>query len=591
MKHVCGIIIVLLAFTSIAQKTEKQLLQLLETKSGKEKVQIYYDLSMATASVSPQKARDYVDKGITLSHELEYQLGITKGTLYNARLDVGGQNYELGIDRFLQVMYSGEEISKKDSIELLSGMANALSEIGAYELAIDFRKKLLALRKLKTGPDVYYPYDNIAYSYLQLEQYDSANYYYNMASEIAEEMGDQTTRMHCYNNLGYGYFIQGDESGAMETYAHGLRAFESTIIPNSRDSILYGMLLRNSALVQKKINFSLGIDYLSRSTEMFSRIKDTSFLPRNLVLTADLQIDIGQLDEANDNLRRAFVLLVDVKDKLHYYQVLSRYYSAKNQDGLALDALKKYMELEDMLSDKQKVNAKISDVIEFQTNRIKSELDLQRKLRENEGEIGRLKIQLIIGGSGMLFIIMLVLFLKYTSGRKKKLQLMEAESLLTKERLKSKEIEQKRLEEELRYKNRDLTDFAIDSTRKHEFIEEILLKLNALKKSRGIDSEELKNTIQFVKAQLLIDENLKLFQDNIDQINHEFMDKLESQFPELTKNEKQLCALLRLQLSSKEIATVKNISTDSVKTLRYRLRKKLELKPDEDLGEFLKSLG
>lgn len=588
---VCTTLVLAISFNGFSQSSEQILLQKLRKTSGKEKVILYYKLSEIHAVSDTEKATEYCDKGIKLSNEIDYELGKTKGILYEANINTQIRKYGEAIDKYLQVLYSGEKISKGDSVHVLGGLGTALGEIGAYELAIDFRKKLLAMRNLKTGPDVYYPFDNIAYSYLRLKEYDSANVYYGKARIIAEEMNDPTTRIHCYNNIGFGYFKQGKVTKAIDYYSHGLETFEARIAPKFRDSVLYGMLHRNMALAKKELGeFSEGIESMMSSTEIFDQISDSSYLPRNLILSAELQVILGDYPLALENLNHAKrIIKLDI-DKLDYLRILSDYYSSKNQNDLALDVLKEYVSLKEELAYTELRNAKITDVLEFNTDRIRSELALQQKLRENEKEIGVLEKRLIIGGSSMLFIIFIILFLKYKSSRKKKEQLMEAESQLNLEQLKTKEIERKRLEEELRYKNGDLTDFAIDSTKKHEFIEEILTQLNNFKNAQNFDAKELQRTIQLVKAQHSIDENIKLFQDNVDQINHEFMDKLEVQFPELTKSEKQMCALLRLQLSSKEIATIKNISTDSVKTLRYRLRKKLNLSPEDRLSDFLSKI-
>jgi DNA-binding CsgD family transcriptional regulator len=63
-----------------------------------------------------------------------------------------------------------------------------------------------------------------------------------------------------------------------------------------------------------------------------------------------------------------------------------------------------------------------------------------------------------------------------------------------------------------------------------------------------------------------------------------------AKFPDLHKNERKLCAYLRLGLSSKEIASLLNISLRSVETFRYRLRKKLGLQPRESITDFVQRL-
>ena len=189
-----------------------------------------------------------------------------------------------------------------------------------------------------------------------------------------------------------------------------------------------------------------------------------------------------------------------------------------------------------------------------------------------------------------MIVILLILLFKYISDKRKKVKLFDAESQLIKEKLIRNINEEKRLQEEISFKNQDLIDFALDSMRKNELTEEILKRLKGIAIPELKSSDEISEIIRFVKSQITIDENLKLIQDNLNQVNHKFMNTIQCQFPLLSKNEKQLCALLRLNLSSKEIATVKNISPDSVKTMRYRIRKKLGLSNDVSLSDFLLSI-
>ena len=76
----------------------------------------------------------------------------------------------------------------------------------------------------------------------------------------------------------------------------------------------------------------------------------------------------------------------------------------------------------------------------------------------------------------------------------------------------------------------------------------------------------------------------------IEQIHKDFQIKLEDRFPGMTDHEKRLATLLRLNFSSKEIATFMNITSKSVEIARYRLRKKLQIKPGENMTQFLMNL-
>jgi len=91
-------------------------------------------------------------------------------------------------------------------------------------------------------------------------------------------------------------------------------------------------------------------------------------------------------------------------------------------------------------------------------------------------------------------------------------------------------------------------------------------------------------------GQLQVSEDLETLQKNINEIGHEFYLNLDKKVGGLSANDKQLCGMIRLNMSNKEVATIKNISVKSAKMSRYRLRKKLGLKPEEDVVEFLRGI-
>jgi FixJ family two-component response regulator len=77
------------------------------------------------------------------------------------------------------------------------------------------------------------------------------------------------------------------------------------------------------------------------------------------------------------------------------------------------------------------------------------------------------------------------------------------------------------------------------------------------------------------------------FETNLNQIHNEFIINLSKKYPNLTSKDIKLCIYLKMNLSSKEIAPMMNISFRGVELQRYRLRKKLNLIQDENLSQFL----
>ena len=168
-----------------------------------------------------------------------------------------------------------------------------------------------------------------------------------------------------------------------------------------------------------------------------------------------------------------------------------------------------------------------------------------------------------------------------------KLRLINARMAVEVEQLKAKELEQERLALELAYKEKDLTDLSLELSRRKEFSKQVHDRLKVLKfrLSNG-EATELNDIISFTKVNAGADAGIEAMISNVDKVNHAFFDKIRTKYPDLTENEVNLASLLRLNLGTKEIASLKGISPNSVKVLQYRLRKKLGLESKISLRQF-----
>ena len=163
--------------------------------------------------------------------------------------------------------------------------------------------------------------------------------------------------------------------------------------------------------------------------------------------------------------------------------------------------------------------------------------------------------------------------------------------------LKEQEISQlktERLELEVKHKNQELANTAIHLARKNEVLTEIkddLLKVAQDMKTEEPDMSSLRRKILILNNKIIEnifqDNSLKKFEEHFDLVHNKFMEHLTQKYPDLTSNERKMCAFIKMNLSSKEIAPLLSISTRGVETLRYRLRKKLGLKQEDNLTSFL----
>jgi len=101
------------------------------------------------------------------------------------------------------------------------------------------------------------------------------------------------------------------------------------------------------------------------------------------------------------------------------------------------------------------------------------------------------------------------------------------------------------------------------------------------------DNPGVKSVIRTIDRNINNADDWKFFEDAFNNADKDFLKKIKGMHTELTANDLRLCAYLRLNLSSKEIAPLLNISVKSVEVKRYRLRKKMDLPHEEGLANYI----
>ncbi|MFC6266637.1 helix-turn-helix and ligand-binding sensor domain-containing protein [Flavobacterium panici] len=148
------------------------------------------------------------------------------------------------------------------------------------------------------------------------------------------------------------------------------------------------------------------------------------------------------------------------------------------------------------------------------------------------------------------------------------------------------EYEKHILELELQTKSSEVAGKSLSIAKQSEMIENIQSILDSEK-----DFNKLKSEIKkAIKINEVNKHEWEIFETNLNQIHNEFIINLSKKYPHLTPKDIKLCVYLKMNLSSKEIAPMMNISFRGVELHRYRLRKKLNLTQDENLSKFLLTL-
>ncbi|WP_432221684.1 histidine kinase [Flavobacterium sp. TMP13] len=152
--------------------------------------------------------------------------------------------------------------------------------------------------------------------------------------------------------------------------------------------------------------------------------------------------------------------------------------------------------------------------------------------------------------------------------------------------LNTQEYEKHILELELQTKSSEVAGKSLSIAKQSEMIENIQSILD-----KEADINKIKSEIRkAIKINSVNKHEWEIFETNLNQIHSDFIIKLSQRFPVLTSKDIKLCIYLKMNLSSKEIAPLMNISFRGVELQRYRLRKKLELVQEESLSKFLLTL-
>lgn len=305
--------------------------------------------------------------------------------------------------------------------------------------------------------------------------------------------------------------------------------------------VLYSMM---GEVYYNQDNYKKSEEYLLNSLNVFEKNKThQNYIPDVYQKLSQLYLKQGRLNEAYHNLQTS-------KDKT---EELFGVRSTKNRDLL-----------------------EVKDAFRLERERQTRSLE-EARVRDLEQSEKILHLRnLVLTVLFVSFIIISLIFYFYMRKQRK----LEHSNFQQKQKL----ISEKNTEV-LEFKNKELTSSALQVLHKDELILEIKDQLMGLK---GIDRRALNKILTKIKVNKNYD--WTEFEARFLSVNSQFYERLKAKCPELTQKDQKLCALLKLNISSKEMSQLLGISTESVITARYRLRKKMHLAKEDDLLEVILAL-
>jgi ligand-binding sensor domain-containing protein/DNA-binding CsgD family transcriptional regulator len=156
-----------------------------------------------------------------------------------------------------------------------------------------------------------------------------------------------------------------------------------------------------------------------------------------------------------------------------------------------------------------------------------------------------------------------------------------------------RQLQHEKLEVEVQHKNKELALATMHLVQKGEILSTLLEEIEkALQKKQDASAlrADMHRIVRTLQLDVQHDDDWQQFAYHFDAVYGGFLKRLREQYPQLSNNDYRLCAYLRMNLSTKEVAHLMNISVRGVEGSRYRLRKKLNLPNEENLVEFLMEL-
>ncbi len=390
-----------------------------------------------------------------------------------------------------------------------------------------------------------------------------------------EILGEQGRIATTYNKLGSIYSEQGQFDQALEY-------FEKALIIHKSDNFPYGIAEsynRLGLLYRDVGEYQKGLDYCLQSLELSRTIADKEGATKNLENIASIHIKQKQYPEAESYLHEGLSMASEIGSKKWLKDI---YFDLKEialfrQDfPQAFRYYEAYTTMKDSLFNEEKA-AQMADLkAQYEISEREKTIALKKheiSILQQQARFDDLTRNILI--AGLVFLVVLAYLIM------NQLQL----------RIKNSKLREKELRNELDFKSRELTTYTLNFIQKNEIMEQLKGGINDLQKqSEPHISQKLGSLRRMVDHSFNLDKDWQEFKMYFQEVHKDFFVVLKEKFPNLSNSELRLCALIKLNLTMKESSTILGISPDSVKTARYRLRKKLGLSNEANLGDFLREV-
>lgn len=596
--------------TSISDSLQKEL----QTSQGINRAEILLELSKQTRQSNVDKAIQQADEALQIAKSNHENSIICKafnqlGYYYNLK----GNNSKSYFYLHKALSLSRKMSNKKEEANVLFFLGRLYNSQEEYKNSLQYFFQSLALRTDQNNIDGA-AQDLLYIGTTHLESGDVKNAIQFFQQSYDKALSNNNYRIMSMASAELGIILQEQKNfeEAIRHYNHALVAADKLNSQHAKASILLHLcsVYKDSDAYAKAIDYNrqqinIGIQSGSKiiqaqGYENLANLYQDQQMIEEAVLyyekAKQFYIDLNAVDSElmvanqmaslymNVNPSKSILIGEAAYDKASSNEILNRQiailstlisaYKKTDQFKKAFESQYNLSQLKDSSFNLKKERQISLLQTQYKVNKQKQKITLL----ENENEKNTI---LRNAGFAALFFLLLIGFLIYN---RQKLKMKQ-----NKIALENKTLKEKELKKQIHHKNKQLTTHSLHMVQKNETMKELKQNIHRIKQENAENGlyKKLNEIEHYIDYSFHLDEDWEEFRLYFEKVHVGFFKKLQQLYPDLTTNEFRLSALLKLQLTTKEISTILGIAPNSVKTARYRLRKKLNIDKGEQLSDFM----
>lgn len=555
------------------QKKVDSLLQVAEKQTDTTQIITYAMLWAEYLYTDPLSSKPYLDSTIVLAKRLNNDSFIARttnylGVYYNmtSQYEKSDSIYDMVVDMYTKL---------GDTIQVcaaLNNKANTLRSLGRYKECLEVHLNSLKLKEKigDTEESIAASYWNIGNIHGDIENFEISNEYYNKAKVIYEELKDidalASIKVNMAINLQNQFQFEKSKSLFLEVEPYYIEQNYNNDLAGIYDNLGWGYAQQDS--------LDLAEYYYNKSLDISVQYGETSLIGLTLR-------HLGELYNKKGNYRKALQYMEDAlqiaettgtrKKMIGDLLEISKAYAGLGRFKKAYEYHIEYHKLHEEILNKENIERMNELEVQYQTEKKEKELIIKQNeiklLEERKQKAENEKLFLIISLIGATALAITIIY-----GLRQK--------------MKRNKVEREKLDKDLGFKEKELTTHALHLAHKNEVLLDLKSQLEELK-TDSKNARQYQKIINNINLDINNDSNWEQFRSYFEDVHKDFNSKVMRYYPDLSNNDLRLMSLLKMNLSSKEIANILNISVEGVKKARYRLRKKLNLNTEESLQELV----